>query len=78
MPDHINVREEEQQKVKNLIVLKTPEQEKDAKVPEVDSKAKSMTTNTNTRKKEQQKATSMIALKTLESEGDAKAPEVNS
>ena len=34
MPDHINVREEEQQKVKNLIVLKTPEQEGEANVPE--------------------------------------------
>ena len=35
MTTTINAREEEQQRVKNLIAIKTPEQEGDAKVPEV-------------------------------------------
>ena len=43
----INAREEYQQKVKNLIALKTREQEGDAKGLEVDSRAKSMTTTIN-------------------------------
>ena len=52
----INAREEVQQKAVNLIALKTPEQEGDAKVPEENSEAKGKITIINAREEGQQKA----------------------
>ena len=76
----INAREEEQQKVTNLIAPKTPEQEGDIKVPEntdpqnLQDKTQSLTI-INAREEEQQKAANLIALKTSGQEEDTKVPE---
>ena len=77
-------REEEQQKIVNLIALKTPEQEGEAKVPEeTDSQnqqeeAKGLPTIINAREEEQQKVKNLIAFNTPEQQGDAKVPDENS
>ena len=78
-------REEAQQKVVNLIALKTPEQEGEAKVPEetdlqnLQKEALCLTTIINgIREEEQQKVKNLIALKTPEQEGDVKVPEEES
>ena len=59
-----NARKEEQHRAMSLITLKTPEQERDAKVPEENVETKGMTTTINTREEEQPKVKNLIALKT--------------